>query len=213
MRTILSFCLALLVAAGVLAFSGTRAEAAPGPRETLEKVVGQVIDILKQPGYVNPATRPPLRKQIESAVDTVFDFSEFSARTVGTKWQGFSTDQQRRFDEAFARLLLATYLNGVQGYNGEKVDYTGEKLSSKGDRAEVSTIVTSSSGKAIPVNYRMMRKNGKWVAYDVIIENVSLIKNYRSQFKEILLKGNPEELIRRVGEKAVETDKQTEKRP
>ncbi|MBO4793055.1 MAG: ABC transporter substrate-binding protein, partial [Deltaproteobacteria bacterium] len=105
------------------------------------------------------------------------------------------------------------YLNSVQGYNGEKVDYVGEKLSPKGDRAEVSTIVTASSGKAIPVSYRMMLKNGKWVAYDVIIENVSLIKNYRSQFKEILLKGNPEELIKRVGEKAAEADKQTAKRP
>ncbi|MBO4311910.1 MAG: ABC transporter substrate-binding protein [Desulfovibrionaceae bacterium] len=213
MRTILNFCLVLLLAAGILAFSLAGAKAAPGPRDALEKVVEQVIDTLKQPGYANPATRPPLRDKIVSAVDTVFDFSEFSARTVGAKWQGFSADQQRRFDEAFARLLLATYLNSVQGYNGEKVDYVGEKLSPKGDRAEVSTIVTASSGKAIPVSYRMMLKNGKWVAYDVIIENVSLIKNYRSQFKEILLKGNPEELIKRVGEKAAEADKQTAKRP
>jgi len=178
------------------------AQAASTPRATLEKVVGEVLETLKDPGYANPATRTPLREKIEKAVESVFDFSEFSARTVGTRWKSFSSEQQRRFDEAFARLLLTTYLDNIDGYNGEKVEYAAENFSAKGNRAEVPTIVTLGDGKKVPVNYRMMEKDGRWVVYDVVIENVSLIKNYRAQFKEILAKDSPDQLIERVRERA-----------
>ncbi len=195
-------CVVLMLLLGLLCFGVQAAEAAAGPRASLETVVNQVLDVLKEPGYANPATRPPLRQKIEGLVESIFDFGEFSARTVGGGWTGFSADQQRRFNEAFARLLLATYLDKINGYNGERIDYNKETISKKGNRAEVATIVTLSDGKPVPVTYRMMEKNGRWVVYDVIIENVSLIKNYRSQFKEILAKGTPEELITRVLERA-----------
>ncbi|MEI3479767.1 MAG: ABC transporter substrate-binding protein [Bilophila sp.] len=109
---------------------------------------------------------------------------------MGRNWPTFSEAQKQRFDTAFANLLLITYLDKVQGYNGEKIAYTGEVMSSKGDRAEIQTVVTLSDGKAVPVAYRMMLKNGRWVVYDVLIENVSLIKNYRSQFQDVLSPGN-----------------------
>lgn len=168
------------------------------PSKRLQTSVDQVLVLLKEPGYKNPATRPPLRARIEEQVRKVFDFEEFSARTVGRNWPSFSAEQKKRFDDAFAELLLVTYLDKIQGYNGEKVAYTGEVLSSKGDRAEVQTVVTLSDGKTVPVAYRMMLKNGQWVVYDVLIENVSLIKNYRSQFQDVLAKGSPEQLIERV---------------
>ncbi len=198
--------LVFFVLAGSLLFCGSSEAASPavGPKASLDVVVSQALDILKQPGYANPATRPPLRMEIETLIDTIFDFSEFSSRTVGARWAGFTADQQRRFDEAFARLLLSTYLNNIEGYKGEKIEYTGEMLSPKGNRAEVSSIVTLADGKKVPVRYRMMDKQGRWVVYDVLIENVSLIKNYRAQFKEILTRGTPDELIARVLEKAAE---------
>ena len=105
---------------------------------------------------------------------------------------------ERTVRQAFANLLLITYLDKIQGYNGEKIEYSGEVLSTKGDRAEIQTIVTLSDGKPVPVAYRMMLKNGKWVVYDVLIENVSLIKNYRSQFQDVLTRGTPEQLIERL---------------
>ena len=74
--------------------------------------------------------------------------------------------------QKFARLLMTTYLDNISGYNGEKVEYTGEKLSAKGNRAEVSSIVTLGDGKKVPVDYRLMDKDGKWFVYDIIIENV-----------------------------------------
>lgn len=196
MMKFLFFCLCLS-----LGFASP-AIASPSPKATLEATISGVLTTLQKPEYANAATRPPLRAQIEKIVEDTFDFTEFSARTVGGRWPSFSVEQQRRFNEAFARLLLSTYLDRVTGYNGEKIDFSGEALSQKGDRAEVSTIVTLGDGKKVPVSYRMMLKNGRWVIYDVIIENVSLIKNYRSQFNEILTKGTPDELITRVQERA-----------
>ena len=89
------------------------------------------------------------------------------------------------------------------------IEYSGEVLSTKGDRAEIQTIVTLSDGKPVPVAYRMMLKNGKWVVYDVLIENVSLIKNYRSQFQDVLTRGTPEQLIERVEARARELQDQS----
>ncbi len=128
---------------------------------------------------------------------------------MGRNWPTFSEAQKQRFDTAFANLLLITYLDKVQGYNGEKIAYTGEVMSSKGDRAEIQTVVTLSDGKAVPVAYRMMLKNGRWVVYDVLIENVSLIKNYRSQFQDVLSRGTPEQLIDKVEARARELQAQS----
>lgn len=183
---------------------GSVAFAALSPSASLQGSVDEILLILQEPAYRDPATRPPLRAKIEKQIHEVFDFGEFSARTVGQNWPSFTESQQKRFDEAFADLLLVTYLDKVQGYNGEKIFYSGETLSNKGNRAEVSTIVTLSDGKHVPVAYRMMTKNGRWVVYDVLIESVSLIKNYRSQFQDVLAKGTPDQLITRVESRARE---------
>lgn len=196
-----SFLTCVLVL-GLGIFCVSSSLAAGSPKETLEVTVNQILDVLREPAYTNEATRGPLRVKIEKLVEAVFDFKEFSARTVGGRWAGFSAEQQARFNEAFARLLLSTYLDRITGYNGEKIDFSSENLSGKGDRAEVPTVVTLADGKRVPVAYRMMLKDGAWVVYDVIIENVSLIKNYRSQFNEILTKGTPDELISRVLDRA-----------
>ncbi len=195
MKRFLSLAWCVPLFAAVLTVTGF---AQDGPSAALQRSVDQVLLVLKEPGYRDPALRPPLRAKIETLIHGIFDFSEFSARTVGRNWPSFTADQKKRFDEAFAELLLTTYLDKVEGYNGEQIDYLGEVLSQRGDKAEVRTVVTLSDGKKVPVSYRMTLKNGTWVVYDVLIENVSLIKNYRSQFAEVLSKGTPEQLIERV---------------
>ena len=94
------------------------AEASPA-RKALEVSISRVLDCIKNPDYVNPATRPPLRRQIEDEVYHIFDFGEFSSRTVGPRWKEFSAAQKKSFSNAFADLLLTTYLNKVDGYNGD----------------------------------------------------------------------------------------------
>ena len=166
------------------------AEASPA-RKALEVSISRVLDCIKNPDYVNPATRPPLRRQIEDEVYHIFDFGEFSSRTVGPRWKEFSAAQKKSFSNAFADLLLTTYLNKVDGYNGEQVAYTGEIANAAKTRVEVRTEITNS-----------------WRVYDIIVENLSLVKNYRTQFQDILTSGTPDELIARVKAKAEEVRKQ-----
>lgn len=177
------------------------------PTDTIRQTVNEILDIVKNPEIHDPAKRPALLKAIEDKVTTIFDFTEFSARTVGPKWRQFTDDQKKRFVDAFSSLLRATYIEKVDGYDGEQVNYIGEISNAKGDKAEVQTTLRMKE-KEVPVSYRLLDKDGVWKIYDVRIEKVSLIENYRGQFKEILLKGDPEELIGKVEAKAEEIRRQ-----
>ena len=173
-------------------------------RDTLEKSVTAILDCIKDPAYTNAATRPAQREKIAGLVRQIFDFQEFAIRTAGPRWKTFTPDQQKRFTDAFADLLLTTYISKVDGYNGEQVAYTGEVGNKEQTRMEVRTVVTLGDGNKGPVAYRMMLKNGAWRCYDVLIENLSLVMNYRTQFQDILAKAAPDELIARVQAKAKE---------
>ena len=179
-----------------------------GPRQSLETAITRVLDEIRNPDWVNPATRGPLRQRVEDEVFHIFDFGEFSSRTVGPRWRSFTPEQKQRFSNAFAHLLLNTYLNKVTGYNGEQVAYIGEMAQPDGKRVEVRTIITMKDGRKTPVNYRMLPKGDSWRVYDVIIENISLVKNYRTQFQDILNSASPDELIAKVQEKANEAQAQ-----
>ena len=171
-------------------------------RRTLEVRVEKILDVLRDPAFADKTSRPACRMRIEAEVAAIFDFNEFSSRTVGARWTGFTPEQRASFNSAFADLLKVTYLDRIDGYNGEQINYVGETVSAKGDRVEVRTTLRMKDGKLIPVSYRMLPKNGIWAVYDVIIENISLIMNYRTQFAELLLKESPEALITRIAEKA-----------
>ncbi len=176
--------------------------AAPSATDTIRQTVDSVLNIIKKPEMQEPAKKPALLNDVEAQIKTIFDFTEFSARTVGPKWPSFTPDQKTRFEEAFADLLRATYIEKLEGYGGEQVNFTGEVANSKGDKVEVQSTIRMKDNKVIPVAYRMLDKNGAWKVYDVRIENVSLVENYRGQFKDILLKGSAENLIRQVEAKA-----------
>lgn len=194
----------LLILTCVLYAACGQAQTAAEARQTLENTVTDILNCIKDPAYANPATRAPLRQQIEKKVESTFDFEEFSLRTVGPKWRTFTPEEKQRFSNAFAKLLFNTYLNKITGYNGEQISYTGEAASPDGKLVEIRTVITMKDGKKTPVNYRMLYKNGNWRIYDVIIENISLVKNYRTQFQDILNTATPAQLIQRVESKAQE---------
>lgn len=187
-------------------FAGPGEEA----KNSLEKSVSVILNDIKNPEYANPATRSKILPQIEQTVRGIFDFSEFSSRTVGPRWKTFSPQEQASFSNAFANLLFSTYLNKITGYNGEQIEYTGQTVSQDGKRVEVKTIIALKDGRKIPVSYRMLPKNGQWRVYDVIIENISLVKNYRTQFQNILNTATPAELIAQVEAKAKEVRNQAQ---
>jgi phospholipid transport system substrate-binding protein len=198
-RSVRALCAFGLLALLCAVSAGAAQDASGGQaRRALEERVSRIFAILQQPGFADKASRPEYRMKIEAEVAGIFDFAEFSSRTVGPRWASFTPEQRRDFTVAFASLLKATYLDRVDGYNGEKVAYLGEQVSAKGDRVEVRTTLTMKDNKVVPLNYRMLPKDGNWVVYDVIIENISLVMNYRTQFQELLLKGSPEALIARI---------------
>ena len=160
--------------------------------------VDRVIDILKSGDYKDPAQKTALREELEPVVRDIFDFRELSMRTVGLSWRKFTPEQQDAFAEAFAQLLAETYLDRIQNYSDEKVVYLDERTNKKGN-VEVQTKVVG-DGIEIPIFYRMKLKDD-WVIYDVIVEGVSLVKNYRTQFKEILINKTPDDLIAMVEKK------------
>ncbi len=199
MRRLIALC--ALVA---LALPAVPAHAAPGTaRAAAEAGAEQILALLNDPAFQNPATRPEQRKKVEAAVLSLFDFEEFSTRTVGPQWRQFTPDQKSRFQAAFTDLLRNSYIDTLDSYNGEKVAFTGEISSDNGSRVEVQMNFLAAN-KVYPVAFRMLVKNDKWVVYDVIIEGLSMIKNYRDQFRDILTKGDPEGLIARVQAKAQE---------
>ncbi len=169
---------------------------------SLQTSVSRILGFIQSPGYANPATRQSLNASIEKEVYAIFDFDEFSMRTVGAFWKQFSPKQKQDFTKAFSDLLFATYLGRIEGYNGEKVLYDGFVSGNNGKRVEVRTVINLKGNTKIPLNYRMLPKNGKWVVYDVLVEGVSLVKNYRTQFNDALQSGSPEALIARVKERA-----------
>lgn len=177
-------------------------------RQALESSINQILNDMKTPQFANPQTRSQILPQMENVVRHIFDFNEFSSRTVGPRWKTFTPEEKERFSNAFANLLFTTYLNKITSYNGEQIAYTGDSVSEKGNRVEIKTVITMKDGRKIPVSYRMLPKDNSWRVYDVIIENISLVKNYRSQFQNILNTASPAELISRVEAKAKEVASQ-----
>lgn len=180
------------------------ASADPGtPKQRVEDGSARIFNLLLQEEFQNPATKPEVLKQIEAELTGFFDFEEFATRTVGPKWRQFTPDQKNRFIEAFTELLRNSYINTLDSYNGETLAYVGEVRSKDGSKVEVHTLFKGQK-KDYPVSFRMLIKNDQWVVYDVIIEGISMIKNYREQFKDFLVKADPEELIQRIHQKAQE---------
>lgn len=205
-KTIL--CTALFGLALCLGAQSAQADPASDARNTLKTTIDQVLSLIKDPAFSNPTTREKQIEAIDAKVREIFDFSGFSSRTVGRNWKNFTGPQQESFINAFAQLLRATYIDKVEGYNGEEVKYLGETVGSKGDKVEVTTAISLKTQDApIKVSYRMLQKD-RWVVYDVIIEGVSLVQNYRTQFNELLQKGDPDALIAKVNARAQELREQ-----
>jgi len=190
-----------------LCLAGPACAASPG--DVLHATVDKVLLILQHPDYPDKTKRQPLRAEIERIVKSVFDFTEFARRTIGTYWSGFNSDQQQRFTDVFCELIIVTYVDAVDGYTGEKVAYLGERFAQNNRLAEVQTTVTLAGGKVTPVAYRMILKDNTWRVYDVLVENIGLSTNYRAQFNEILAKSSPDDLIRRVEERVKELRRQS----
>jgi len=169
------------------------------PMTTAETAVRKVLDVLKDPKLKNPQAKEIKKEKLRVIYEDMFDEIEFSKRTLVRNWNKFTPAQRTEFVKLFEQVLEKAYIDKILDYSNEKVNFYKENMISDNQAEIQSKIVTSS--KEIPIFYRMILKDGKWKVYDVVVENVSLVQNYRTQFNDILSKDTPEQLLETLRKK------------
>ncbi|MCZ6772393.1 MAG: ABC transporter substrate-binding protein [Proteobacteria bacterium] len=154
-------------------------EAAMTPTQTVKEAVGGVLKILKD----KRLNREQRWLEIGKIIDTRFDFRSMSQSILATNWRTATTEEKRRFVEFFSQYLEDTYRTKIEAYSGQRVEYLGEQV--RKDRAIVDTQIVTDKVR-IPITYRLKNNDGKWFAYDVVIEGISLVNNYRNTFSAII---------------------------
>ncbi len=162
------------------------------PTDQVKQYTDQVAKILQDPALRRMDKREAVRKVAEQ----IFDVNETARRALGPHWQKLSPAEREEFVNLFADLLERTYISKIDLYGGERLRFTNETID--GDFAVVKGRVTTQKGTEIPVDARMLKKDGRWLIYDIIIENVSLIGNYRAQFDRIIRTSSFDELMKRL---------------
>ncbi len=169
------------------------------PTEAVKDNVDKVLDVLRNPSLKAESARKTKKDKIRDISEKMFDFSELSKRTLARNWDKFNPEQQKEFVGLYTSLLEDAYADKILLYTDEKIVFNKEvALTEK--TVEVQSTVMRKSGE-IPIYYRVIMKDGLWRVYDVIIEGVSLINNYRSQFREILVNKPPESLLETLRKK------------
>lgn len=169
-----------------------------GPMAQMKKAVDDILQIMRGERFSQPESRPQEKKRILAILEDHFDFEEMSMRTLARHWKERTPAEREQFVKLFAKLLKNTYVDRVDTYSGEVLVFTGEEI--KGKYAEVYSNFIRNNLE-IPVYYRLKNNNGDWKVYDVIIEGVSLVRNYRTQFRSILERQSYADLIKKMEDK------------
>jgi phospholipid transport system substrate-binding protein len=165
---------------------------ANSPTEQLRAYTDQVMKALENPTLTASARLEAVR----TVAGEAFDVTETAKRALGLHWQQRTSAEQREFVQLFQDLLERGYLSRIGEYGGEQIKYVSEKID--GDHATVRALIVTKKGTQIPVESRLLRKADRWLIYDVLVENVSLIASYRSQFDRVIRTTSYGELVRRL---------------
>ena len=198
---------AVAVVLGVTVLGG--AAEAGIPTDQLRTATDRVLKVLQDPVLKQPASADARRQRIRSIADEIFDWRETGKRALARHWQGRSPQEQEEFSTLFADLIERSYIGKIEQYSGERIVYTGDKI--EGDQATVQTKLITKSNTEIPIDYRMQKEGDRWRAYDVVIEGVSLVSNYRTQFNKIIVQSGYPELLKKL--KAKESEVEFEDKP
>jgi phospholipid transport system substrate-binding protein len=190
-------CMGVLALAGALVVGGSPAPAAAGvATDQLKGAVERVLKTLDDPTLKGEARLPERRAAVRKIANEIFDFGEIAKRSMARHWQPLSEGQRTEFVGLFADLLERSYISKIETYGGEKIQYTAERAD--GDFATVSTKIITKNGTEVPVDYRMIKRTDRWLVYDVSIEGVSLVSNYRTQFNKIIQTTSYNELVSKL---------------
>jgi phospholipid transport system substrate-binding protein len=169
---------------------------AGGPTVEIKSTVDQVIQTLTNPQLQGEDKRQERRKKLREVIFVRFDFQEMAQRALGAHWLRRTPEEQAEFIKVFSDLLEQTYVDKIESYNNEKFIYTNERID--GPYAEVGSKMRNAKGEEFTINYKLHRVGEDWRVYDLIVENVSLISNYRSQFNRVLTNSTYDELFLRI---------------
>jgi phospholipid transport system substrate-binding protein len=168
-----------------------------GPTAQVKASITKVVDILKDPALKKAEKEEERRKQLRDVILPRFDFREMAQRSLGLHWRDRTPQERDEFVSLFTDLLEGFYRKRIESYTDEEILYTGEQLEDK--FAVVNTkIVSRKEQLDVPVEYKVILRDGQWKVYDVVIEGVSLVSNYRSQFNRIIRTSSYAELVRKM---------------
>ncbi len=186
----------------VLIFSGlTMAAGTTGMTARVRSAIDSALTVLNDPALMAREHAAERRAKVRSVIEEAIDFQEITKRSLGIHWRKRTPEERREFVSLFSKLLEASYMDKIEANYDAKVLYKGESINKKGTRGVVKTLVVTRKDTEVPIDYRMMRKDNGWVAYDIVIEGVSLVSNYRTQFNQIIQKSSYEDLVEGLKEK------------
>jgi len=172
------------------------------PSDQLKSQIDRVLKTLDDPELKKEGRGKERRTAVRKIANDIFDFNETARRSLGRHWQARTPAERDEFVQLFSDLLERSYISKVELYGGEKIQYVGDTIDS--DQAKVQTKLLTKGGSDIPIEYRMSRKGDRWLVYDVIIEGVSLVANYRTQFNKIIQTSSYQELVKKMKTKQEE---------
>lgn len=172
---------------------------AAAPAEQIRETIGKILEIVKDPSLRADSKKNERLERLKKVIEPQFDFVEMAKRSLGGHWQQRSAEEREEFVQIFTRLLENAYVDNIDSYDGEKIDIKSEKQDN--DYAEVGTRIVTKKGEEFSIKYKLMTSNAAWKVYDVVIEDISLVNNYRSQFTRVIAQSSYEDLIRKLKEK------------
>jgi phospholipid transport system substrate-binding protein len=181
----------------LLIFGLVTPSSAGEPTDHIKKTTDKMINILHDPVLKNNLEER--RTMLRNAVNERFDWREMARRSLANHWQSLSEEEKKEFVPLFTDLLESTYMNRIENYSGDKVSYDAERV--KGNYSLVKVTIFTDKQVEIPVVYKMKKKGEEWMIYDVAIEGISLVKNYRQQFDSVILSSSYQGLIEKLREK------------
>ena len=181
--------------------------------DQVKAAVERVLKVVQDPEFAKPANAEQRRTRIREVARELFDFQEMAKRSLGRHWAPRTPEQQKRFTDLFTDLLESSYVGKIEGYGGEKVLYLPEKADP--DQITVQSKLVTPRGTEVPINYRMQKTGERYRVYDVVVEDVSLVANYRNQFNKTITQSSYDELVKRMEQKQLEVaeEQKTRKTP
>lgn len=193
----MTFLVRLALACSLLVAPLAAREADAGaPTDQLRSQVDRVLKLLEDPALQAPDKARERRVAVRKVADEIFDFGETARRALGRHWAARTPEERDEFVRLFGDLLERSYISKIELYGGEKIQYISDRID--GETALVQSKLLTKNGSEVPIEYRMLKKAERWLVYDVVIEGVSLVANYRTQFNKIIQTSSFQELVKKM---------------